>query len=274
MKRRMLGALALLATIGLPASATTEASLSLSNFSIALKDLNQADGISPSLSWDSGTFGVSSDDDTQLGWGESYGNSWPIWSSNSYLFNMTATPGSMDGVSLLGHGTQHISTSGVGVDALMVAAHAEAGQAIDSTAFLNQNFTLTAGTQATFSVTIDGNWRTDAPQGQPPAPGWMSDLAYADVKVDMYANNSGMTVNGNGRSLWPDLADPFDSSIDGQVLRLTVKNTSAFDKTYLFSLGGSVRVDETALPVPEPSSYAMLAAGLLVLGGVARRRRS
>jgi hypothetical protein len=274
MKRRMLGALALLATTALPASATTEASLSLSDFSATLKDLNTADGIAPSIAWTFDTMQTSSTDAVQQSWLTLSGFSLPVWSSGTGIYAHSDTAGVMDGVSLYGNGNLHIASSGAGLDALTLSAHAESGQSVNTGAALYEYFTLSAGTQVTFSMTVNANWSSNATIGQLPSPDWAGELTSSGLYANMTASSLFVNTQASGYSNWPYLPDTYDSEIDGQVVKLVLKNTSNTDKVYQFTLTSGVYAEETALPVPEPASYAMLIAGLLVLGGARRRRRS
>lgn len=274
MKRRLPGALVLLAATALPASATTQVSLSLSDFNATLKDLNQADSITPSISWAFDTMQTSSADAVQQAWVTSSGYSMPIWSTGTGLYAHSDTAGVMDGVSLHGNGSLHIASSGAGLDALTLAAHAEAGQSVNTGAELYEHFTLSAGTQVTFSMTVNANWSSNAAMGQLPSPAWAGELSSSGLYANMSASSLFVNTQASGFNNWPYLPDTYDSEIDGQVVKLVLKNTSATDKVYQFTLTSGVYAEETALPVPEPSSYAMLGAGLALMGVMARRRRS
>jgi hypothetical protein len=273
MKKHMLGTLALLTSFALPALATTEASLSLSNFSVTLKDLNQGDGIMPSISWGSGTIGTGSTDADQQGWNVSGGYASPVWSTGSDLYLFTPNPGTQDQTSLHDHGTQHVSASAAGLDSMQLAAHAEAGQMVHSNGSWSQSVVLSAGTQATFSVTVDASWSASL-GGRTPPPGWMGELADSGIYLEFSAGMLGVGTSGSGSVFSPAAMDDYDSAIEGQELKLIIKNTGSTDKTYNLSLSGSIGAEEVATPVPEPSSYAMLGIGLALMGVMARRRRS
>lgn len=95
------------------------------------------------------------------------------------------------------------------------------------------------------------------------------------------------TVNGPGAllTLVGTVADVFSpvsfqsgSSIFDFEMRtfdpLTAPLDFSFEGYYLGGNGDLVQVDGSVAPIPEPSTYALMIAGLLGLGFVARRRRT
>ena len=279
MHARTMLAVTLLSGLSLPALADTQATLSLSGFSAQLKDLNLADGVAADLTWGSGAAYVQSTDAHQQGWSEAsypWGHYWsPVWSTGGEAGDSASMPGTLDGVSTHGNATQHVVSAGSGLTALSVSTHAVAGQNVSSFASLYQDFTLAAGTQVTFSVVVNGSLSGTGYSGAwtPPA-GWSGSgqsQAWFGATLSAGALSNSMSAAGNSDWVWQ--TDAYDSSMDSQTLRLTIKNTGNGSKSYGLSVYGNADAMEALAPVPEPSTYAMLGAGLLLLGVAARRRR-
>ena len=87
--------------------------------------------------------------------------------------------------------------------------------------------------------------------------------------------SSSLTLSGsNGFAYSPEA---YDNIGEADQLKLIVRNTTATDQTYWFSFYAQVNVQDqldpaTAVPVPEPSSCALMALGLGCIGIAARRR--
>lgn len=124
-----------------------------------------------------------------------------------------------------------------------------------------QTSKLTFSTLSTSNATVDFYYAFWSPFGTP-----------ATVSLD--GRREDLEVTGNLRSIVA--TNPGASSA---LYSFSLKNLAAGEHTLTFSTGSgalrTLKVDDVriTLSVPEPESYAMLLAGLGVLGAVARRRR-
>lgn len=133
----------------------------------------------------------------------------------------------------------------------------------------------TADTYVTQRITL-----TLAPHTGLVADGWLSMTGHQattestwvqEVYIDFRPSNSagyGEYRFNKRVTSWP--AGEFDSN---QPITMSFVNTSDVARDVYFSLNGYTSVRTVGL-VPEPSTYAMLGAGLLALGLHARRRRT
>lgn len=279
MHPRMLLAATLLASLSLPALADSQAILTLSDFQTQLKDLNPGDGVTPHIGWD-GIYGsIGSSANTQHGWTQDTGpwtTNWtPVWVGSGNTADWNSTLGTLNGSAYNGHATQQLTATANSLETMALSAHAEAGQNIFSFAGTSQGFTLSAGTQATFSVMLTGSI-----SGTTPTSGWSALHGYNNGPIDsstfnviMYSGQVNTNAGSSGASDWMWNSGAYESTVDGQKLTLTVKNMGNADRSYQLYLNANVSAFETTSPVPEPQSYAMFGAGMLLMGALARRRR-
>lgn len=278
-------AAACLAVAVAPAFATASSSAVMGNLVITLTDLNLSDGISPWLSFTPNS--VSGLHNEATGWGDVY---------EAYERDDYATAPSQNGTLTrqidtawsTSSGTVNTAANAAGFTAMSAQGAAMSGldgygryfsQAYNGNGV--SEFKLSANTQVTFSVLTDLKASTSM--------GYNLD---ADMPEYGYARallNVGGTVNGmwqNDAQELAVLAEYYvndDNTVSGVsdswsgMMIVSFANTGssvadAWLQGVALSEGQSAVWDGVA-PVPEPETYAMMLAGLALVGA-ARRRKS
>ena len=198
--------------------------------------------------------------------------------SNAWASANVAGPGTAIGSSL--------SASGTALGTATGSAHSNFQASADSSYYYNQNFTLSANTMAVFSVTASLSTAVTATfdpatSNQPEhaaASGWLSIDGAGTLGTGTQSTRDDQSVASDSQRV----ADPSCSSgycYVGQSQSHSTGLSGSFINATANTLAGnmyayaSVSGYSNAALVPEPSSYALMLAGLAGIGFIARRRR-
>lgn len=275
------------AALASPVFATTTATVTTGSFDFVLKDLNAADGVTAALTWDSswnlyGGSGYSTQTGYQLvsySWGSGlesrFGTQVNDWQS------ALAPVASLSSSAVGGFGSFSVQLDGSGRPSSSVQLSVGEGTSANASAQFSRGFWLTAGTQVSFSVLADsalsgtgyaGSWTPPAGVNSYPSHAWAS----SSVGMSVGSQSAGLYLSGgNGFNFSPSA---FETVGEADQLKLLVRNTTATDQYYWFNFYAQVNLQEqldpaTAAMVPEPTTYALMALGLLGVAGAARRRK-
>jgi hypothetical protein len=258
--------------------AGSTSSAALGSITWQLIDLNPLDNVAPSITFLAGgggndtyahTYAYQSNpfaQSQQQNWGS--GNWAPVNSSSSTSLAWATA-------SLTGSGIGSAVLSASGASATPVSAYQYDLAYYQGQAYNGYNgyssFTLSANTLVTFSAaaTISGSAQAaGAPNG-----------AHAQAQAWFDVWGPGILGNGNQSSndtLYQNIyayGNPSQSFSDSRTLGVSFLNLTAGDMTGTLRAGAYAYGYSNAAPVPEPESYALLLAGLGLLGLVAGRRR-
>jgi hypothetical protein len=248
-QRCILPALALLFGMPLHAHAVEAAhgTGTLSNLHYTLTDLNPNDGIAPGITWTrSLTFLYGNYNDVVGSYHDESDGTSTI--SGSWENGRDATSATITG------GAGYRDTE------LSVSHYSETGRTLASTS-LFLDFTLTAET----GIIFYSDYALNAYNTDP------------DSWADSYTAYSGELMNTGSSTLYyqylrHESSSEFDQELNGN-MALFYDNVNAENWTGTLNLWLRGSSSATAAPVPEPSTYAMFAAGFALLGVRANRRK-
>jgi len=246
-----LAAAGLLACAG-SAHALATATASLSNFQVQVFDLDLLDGITASVTFASGA--------------QVYATATDGTSVSNFDFNMAGTALSVS--ALFGNASSSGSTTtgdffapGSGPGASASASVFGVGtQAYGYGSVLSSNFTLSAKTLLIFSASTSGITATRTLAGE-------TAQGYASVNL----NDNNNSQSSYGQSI-TSVGDNSNYSNLNPLIQASFVNLTAADVTGYAGASASAYV--IGAPIPEPETYALMLAGLLAIGLVARRRNT
>lgn len=240
----------LLAAPAAPALAA-DAQASFTNFSIQLIDLNFFDGVAPSLTWSLDStwtsLGHASDTSPAVSWSDSRTG---LFNGLASMSNGSAHSGATASVTYAG-GAPLFTGSG-----LLTNGHAESpGAYFDASALAYGNFVLSPFTIAYFFA--NGAVSTAAAAGE---------SASAQMAMTVWGSSGGAAQSSSATLHSPSSNSSASSPLFASFANLTNSPLGGY-----FQASASV---SGVVPVPEAETYAMLLAGLGLVAGMARRRRS
>jgi hypothetical protein len=242
--RKLLGAMALGALTLAGSAYAAGVQTAVNNYGYKLIDLAPNDGIAPSISFTS-TFSQTFIDFCNCGTDQ----------ASDFGFDFPSTvqvQGNIDGVD---------AGSSISPSQYMARASASVAGAtgqVKSTS--DVSFTLSANTKLVFYGTLNSNYSNSAGE---------SGSVSGSASMNLY-DGSFNKLSGFEHSFSHGLSDPHAPY--SEYFEIEYSNSGANE--FAGNLGISSNVGIAVSPVPEPSTYAMLAAGLAFLGFMRKRRKA
>jgi len=282
------------------ASANSVASATLGPISVTLIDLNPADSLLPTITWNNATYApynnytyvyaydsANGNYQSNAAWGENLGSNNSL-SASTAQSAATASISSgndntrLDGVSLTSAGYADGTTSAGQYSYFNAAAYAPYYGGYDA-------FTLGAFTGVIFTAYATTSAQTSIGNHD----GWGSEYASSTAALNVWGSQpsgTGGTQNSNASissyaaydtlSVWNDQTQTYDYSYTGQsntaadMLGGTYINLTGSDKVgYLQFYTNVSGHSYVASAVAEPESYALVLAGLSLMGMISRRKQ-
>lgn len=262
--------------------AVTVASASISDLKFELIDLNVADGVTPSLTWISTDSSV--DATHQFGQVASFfpqpGGSlqWSVSFAGSQSDTQQSSVGFLQPL----NASQSGASSVIGSAQVVAQTSAVAGRSTSAFADASGSFLLSASTELRVTGTVltsisgPGSSGFVNPAGVAPEIGvpFSQASSYAEVFLDTGSSLS----NLSGGNYTPN-TDHSTYSVDaygdsGQLpVDLSLRNEGAGEMSGNFYALAMASATEITSPVPEPSEWVLMAAGLIAVALTSRNRR-
>jgi hypothetical protein len=271
MKRLLIPALLALAfqstSVFAANKSSAEASIDWNAVTFTLFDLNPADGQLPSVVW-SDQYGDTS--------ANAHGSDGIHSSDISESYHASSAISVVGSNAVTAYST---GTSSYNNQSLAIAASADASTIPVGSSYVNSNARASGSLHSAFSLSGAGVMVISVPytiKGTGDVYNW-NDRGYADVSIYGYYSASDGSYSGSGNTY-----RSFDSIWQGTqsysgIFTLAVANSNSLLTTsgYLTSSLSASAYGNTYVPgVPEPETYAMMLAGLGLVGTMARRRTS
>lgn len=294
MKRNIVLAAAASAVFASPAFAASFAGMTLGDFTVTLFDLNPDDGIAPGIVWNGDSSGLG----RSFLSGQAYDTAGP---DNQHYWNSGGRPWSNvseSAATALSRASASVASTAA-TDPTLDATLTARGSALDApagsyslfnaTADVEAPFTLSAGTLAVFSARAVGDAVTTAGR----VPGAGTESAHGDARLQVFGTAPGNSNSFGSQSVfdYASVNAEFDSALtyntsSGQfevaysgesrgasaVLTVSYLNYEDAAKDGRLYAGVFVSGQTVATPVPEPQTWALMLAGLGIVGLLAGRR--
>ena len=264
------------------ASANSVASATLGPISVTLIDLNPADSLLPTITWNNATYApynnytyvyaydtANGNYQSNVAWGENVGTSNSLSASTAQSAASASISGAsddtrLDGVSLTSAGYADGTTSAGNYSSFNAAAYAPYNgyDAFTLGAFTGVIFTAYATTSAQTSVGDDS---------------WGSEYASSNASLNVWGSqpsgnggsqNSYSSINSYA-STYYGLSNSAADMLGGTYINLTGSDKVGYLQFYTSVYGYSY----VASAVAEPESYALVLAGLSLMGMISRRKQ-
>jgi hypothetical protein len=282
------------------AQAASSSSVELGDFSWVLIDLDSSDGIAPSINWGPAAGSASKVEGVVVDGGATVNDAYEQsgagpWGSASGTARMAVSSAASSVYSNGNPATLNLHAGG-SAEGSLVAGEASSYTARAAVPFDSSvSFSLSPNTAVVFSVLVEGTARTTT--GSMDSSAMLAGVEWANAYAALSVSGSGAGGTGGAQNTLSEMSvvagaqggepAPYAQSsfyagvLSGAFVNASVAATSGLVSLTLLATGGSaVEISPAALglppagvaAVPEPETYAMMVAGLGLLGLMSRNR--